>query len=364
MWRSNRRWAAVLVLSAVVALGTAACGDDDDDSSSATTTPTPTVAPVVGSDVVSIDFVEHAYQVSGPLTAGGTLKLANKGTEFHMMGMTRLKPGKTLGDVQAALSQLGGPGGAPTTTVAGSTSTTARGATTTTTAGGATTTTAAAGATTTTRASGTTTTTVAGRDQDPFAAIGDDVGLPGTLLGPGEAVELLVPNLQPGTYALICFLPTEGEGTPHFAKGMVGELVVVAGAQPPVPNADATYKVAPGKAVEGPATLTAGRHTLKFEAAPGSQQLEPGIARLNAGATIGRLNTALDALFEGEGVPAKGSAAKLPGQVVFAGFDLHDVTTFYLTVDLKPGNYVILADDTDVPNKPATPKELINVKVS
>ncbi len=83
-------------------------------------------------------------------------------------------------------------------------------------------------------------------EQDPTTEILDDLGLPRAFMGPGESAEVTVPNLQPGTYALICFIPTEGEGTPHLAKGMVGQLEVVAGAAPAPPTADATYRLAPG----------------------------------------------------------------------------------------------------------------------
>jgi hypothetical protein len=181
-------------------------------------------------------------------------------------------------------------------------------------------------------------------------------------MGPNQSVEVTVPSLGPGTYALLCFIPTEGEGTPHFAKGMVAQLEVVAGAVPPPPTADATYRVAPGRAVEGPTTLTAGRHTLQFEAAPGSEQLEPSIAKLNAGTTFARLNTALETLFEDE-TPAKGAAGRVPGQVVFGGFDLLNVTTFYLTTEFSAGNYVIVASDTDQATS-GTPREIINVRVT
>ena len=119
----------------------------------------------------------------------------------------------------------------------------------------------------------------------------------------------------------------------------------------------------PGKAVEGPATLTAGRHVIKFEAAAGSGQLEPTIARLNAGATFSSLDKAISNLFESDKPPAKGAAMKLPGQIVFGGFDLMAINEFYVAVDLKAGNYIIAANDTDVPTT-GTPKELISVKVS
>lgn len=352
------RWnrVAVVLVVAVMGLGLAACGGDGDDEEASTQTTTTTTAAPQGSPVVTIDMIDHAFQVSGPLTAGGTLKIANRGSEFHMIGFGRFKPGKTIGDLQQALSAAAGPGGASPTTTVGSTITTAPGATTTTTRGST---------TTTARASSTTSTTgpAGGRDQDPTAEIVDEVGLPGGLMGPGESVELTVPSLQPGTYALICFLPTEGEGTPHFAKGMVGQLEVLPGTAPPPPTADATYRLAPGTAIEGPATLTAGRHTLKFEAAAGSEQLEPGIARLNAGTSFQRFETALENLFEGDDPPAKGAASRVPGQIVYGGFDLGPVTTFYLATDFKVGNYVIVAEDTDVSSAGA-PKELISVRVS
>lgn len=354
---------AVLMVVALVA-----CGDDGDEESTATTTPT-TAPPVQGQPVVNIDMVDHAFQVSGPLTAGGTLRIANRGTEFHMVAMGRFRPGQTMADLQRALAEAAGPpGGAPggtTTSVAGATTTSVAGATTTT-ARGATTTTTARGATTTTSRTGATTSTtgLAGEvEQDPLAEIVEEIGLPGGIMGPEQSVEVTVPSLQPGTYALLCFIPTEGEGTPHFAKGMVGQLEVVPGPTPPLPTADATYRIAPGQAIEGPATLTAGRRTLMFEAAPGSEQLEPGIARLNPGTTFTRFNTALENLFESDDPPAPGAPGRVPGELIYGGFDLEDVTTFYLATDLEAGNHVIVANDTDVETS-GTPREIINVRVT
>jgi hypothetical protein len=355
----------MVALSLVLALGLAACGDDDDDGGDAQPTPTTAPAPQ-GQPVVSIDMVDHAFQVSGPLVAGGTLRLSNKGTEFHMIAIGKFKPGKTMSDLTKVLSEAGPPGGGgggeggPTTTEAAprqqpGTSTTS------------TTSSTRSGATTTTARGGTTSTTAAAGDeegeQDPTADILEEIGLPGAFMGPGESAEVTAPNLAPGSYALLCFIPTEGEGTPHFAKGMVNQLEVVAGPAPAPPTADATYKLAAGKAIEGPATLTPGRHTLRIDAEPGSEQLEPVLARLNAGATIARLDAAFEDLFEGEEPPPKGAAATVPGQVVFGGFDLGPVTSFYLTVDLKAGNYVLVAEDTDG-DTTGTPKELLALRVA
>jgi uncharacterized cupredoxin-like copper-binding protein len=344
-----------LLMSGVLGLGLAACGDDGDDTSTATTAAPVTTAAPKGSPTVSIDMVENAFQVSGALTAGGTLKLSNKGTEIHMAVVQRFKPGKTMTDLQLVLSQLAAQGGGPTTTTAatGATTTTARGATTTTTRGA-----------TTTTARGATTTTTQAQNRNPFADVLEEGGgLPGAVMSPGETADVTVPTLAAGTYALICFVPGEGDGVPHFAEGMVGQLDVIAGDTPAVPTADVTYKLAKGKAVEGPATLTAGRHTIKFEAAAGSAQLEPSLIRLNPGATFAAADAAFTRFFESNTPPAKGATAKLPAQAVFGGLDLGDVTTFYLTVELKAGTYVIDAEDTDVDPKPPA-KELITIKVS
>jgi len=361
MRRSGQSRTGIVALSLVLALGLAACGDNDDDGGDAQPAPTTAPAPQ-GQPVVTIDMVDHAFQVSGPLVAGGTLRLNNKGTEFHMLGIGKFKPGKTMSDLTKALSEAGPPGGggegAPTTTepTPRQQSTTS---TTSSTRSGATTTTA--------RGAGTTSTTAAAGDEegeeDPTAEILEELGLPGAFMSPGESAEVTVPNLTPGSYALLCFIPTEGEGMPHFAKGMVNQLEVVAGSAPAPPTADATYKLAPNKAIEGPATLTPGRHTLRFDAVAGSEQLEPGLARLNAGTTITRLDAALSELFESEEPPAKGSAATIPGQIVFGGFDLGPVTSFYLTVDLKAGNYVLVAEDTDG-DTTGTPTELLSLKVA
>ncbi len=44
-------------------------------------------------------------------------------------------------------------------------------------------------------------------------------------LEPGQSADLAFENLAPGTYFLVCDVPTE-EGTPHFELGMVSEITV------------------------------------------------------------------------------------------------------------------------------------------
>ena len=370
MLRTNRRFLPVAV-AGLMALGVAACGDDDDEAPQ--TTPT-TAAQPVGSPSVSIEMTDHAYNVSGPLTSGGTLKISNVGKEFHMMRVGKFKAGKGLPDLVTALSQAG-PGGQGPGGQGGSTTTSSVAATTTTSSRSATTESSlsrrrggvggdSSGAENST-SSFSAQSQGAAQPQDPTAELFEgELGLPGNFMSPGESAEVTVPNLAPGTYGFVCYIPTEGEGTLHFAKGMVNQLEVLAGTAPPPPTPDATFKLAPGQAVEGPATLAPGRHTLKFEAAAGSEQLEPGIARLNRGTTASQLDTALANLFEGRQPPPTGAAADVPGQIVFGGMDLGSVTNFTVTVDLRASDYVIIAEDTDPENRPKPPKEILNLKVA
>jgi hypothetical protein len=356
LYRRYRRFAPVLALSAVLALGMAACGSDDGEEAETTTT----VEAVQGSDMVTIDMTDYAYTVSGPLTAGGMIRFTNSGKEYHLAAMGKLKPGKTLEELKATLDQLmaqGGPGGGGGQEQGGSTTTARRDGDIRQQAGG----------TSTTGRSGATTTTAAGGQQqepDPTAEFIEEMGFPGTVMSPGQTAEITAPNLTPGTYALLCFVPTEVEGVPHFAKGMISQLEVVEGPTPPEPTADATYKLTPGQPIEGPATLTAGSHTLKIEAAPGSQQLEPGIAKLESGTTVSEFFQAVSTLFEGTTPPPQGSAEQVGGTLPWAGFDLEGVTSFYLKTDLTAGNYTIFGFDTDEVASAQAAKEVLNIRVA
>jgi hypothetical protein len=333
--RSLRGPAAVFIAVALAG-GLAACGDDNKDEATTATT-TATTAKANGVDAVDVTMKEYAYTISGDLKPGGTIRLSNAGTQFHMMGLGKLKDGTTLGDVVTLLNQE--PQDEPTTTAP------------------------AAGATTTTEAAGPTTTVA--EEPDPFEALFDgELGAPGAFMGPGQKADITVPDLGEGTYAMICFLPTEGGGPPHFAQGMVAQLTV-AGAKAAEPTADATFKVEAGKAVAGPATLTAGKHVLKFEAVGDARELEPGLAKLNPGKTVADINTAFNAFEQGEDfVLPVNAAATIPGQLIAGLFDFYDATSIYLGVDLTAGTYGIDAHDSDVDNPPVDPAEQTTFTVS
>lgn len=351
MQRSRRSTTVLLALTALLALGLGACGDDDDDSTAASTTTTAGAggADEEGAASIDVEMIDYAYKVSGPLQAGGTVKLSNTGKEFHMLGMGKLKPGKTLDDFREVLSQ-GGPEGGEASLSTTTTASADGGVNTSTTEaeGGVNTSTTAA------EGSG-----GEGEERgDPTAEIVDEIGPPAGIMSPGQSAEITVPDLGAGTYVLACFIPTEGpEGVPHFAKGMLSELTVVE-EKASEPTADATYIVAPGKAVEGPTTLKPGRHVLKIEAEGDAAELEPSLVLPDDGKTYQDIDAAFDTF--DEALP-EGAADKVPGKVIMGLFDLLETKTVYLTVELEEGTYQLVAEDSDA-DDPAV-KEIITIKV-
>jgi hypothetical protein len=43
---------------------------------------------------------------------------------------------------------------------------------------------------------------------------------------PGREGAKVKAQLEPGRYALVCFLPVAGSGPPHFTRGMLREFTV------------------------------------------------------------------------------------------------------------------------------------------
>jgi hypothetical protein len=303
-----------VVITLLLVLGGAACGDDDDEDGAAATTTTAAegAGDEEGSDEISIDYVDYGYVVSGAVKAGGTLNIANKGKEFHMLGIGKFKAGKTFEDLQAALQQGGEGEGGP--------------------------------------------------EEDPTADIIDGIPAPGNFVGPGQSARITAPSLAAGQYALMCFLNVEGEDTPHFARGMIGELTVV-DEKAPEPEADFTYTAEKGKPLQGPASIPSGRQILKIQAAgENGGDLEPGIYKLNPGVTPEQFGEAAKVL--DEGFP-KDAASKVPGQFIIGSFDFGESEAIYLEVDFeKGGNYVMSADDTDDDEEPLAPVELLKLTVT
>ena len=279
----------------------AACGDDDD---SPTVEGSSDNGSSSGDADVTIDMAEYSYKVSGDLPAGGTLHLKNSGKQLHMVGIGKLAPGKTAQDAVQAIES---------------------------------------------------------ESEEDDAATLSEVSKPSSIVGPGQESDVTAASFGAGSYVLLCFLPVEGEDTGHFVKGMVGSLTVT-DEKADAPDADATYTAAPGKAIEGPDELEAGYQVLEIHRSDDGEGLEPGLIKLDDGTSVEEFATAMSSFDDGP-LP-KGAADKLPGKLVTLFHDFGPDSSVFLGVDLEPGTYVLVAQDSDVEGAPDVPVERIEIKVA
>jgi uncharacterized cupredoxin-like copper-binding protein len=116
--------------------------------------------------VVTVTAMDYAFQAPDTIAAGRTtLRLVNKGPDFHHIWLIKLEQGKTLADLVAATKTPG-----------------------------------------------------------PLPKWAVDVGGPNSPM-PGEEVSATL-DLEAGRYVMACVIPAKTDGQPHFMKGMVKELVV------------------------------------------------------------------------------------------------------------------------------------------
>lgn len=275
---------AARVLLCALALGTlAACGSNDDTD---TDTAATTEAPAAATNTLAVEMVDYGYKVDGEVGAGlVTFSSTNAGKEMHMAGVGKLKAGKTVADVIAATKVE----------------------------------------------------TKEGEDDPVEALLEDQIDKLGHTLFPG-ASQAITTEVDAGDYVMICYIPTEGEGMPHFAKGMVAGFTVGAEKSDVAePEADVEITLADEAEPAGvPADLKAGSHTFKITAT-GKHSKEFAIGQFPAGKSFAEL----DAFFEGEygkeGGPAKGVTSKAPGSIAGIVFALEANETVWMTVDLKAG---------------------------
>ncbi|MEP6491800.1 MAG: hypothetical protein ABJF01_03935 [bacterium] len=146
---------------------------------------------------------------------------------------------------------------------------------------------------------------------------------------PGMSTDAMI-NLTPGNYVMICFVDIP-EHVPHFTKGMVHDLKVTAatGADSPEPAADATVTLSDYSfAVQG--ALTAGKHTIKVvNNGPQTHELE--LMRFLPGKSMKDLGEFSKTL---AGPPPVDGLGGIAGEA--------KGMTQYFTVDLSPGNYVLI----------------------
>jgi hypothetical protein len=135
-------------------------------------------------------------------------------------------------------------------------------------------------------------------------------------------------TLEPGNYALICFVDIGGP--PHFAKGMVRPLrVVPAKATQPKPKADVTMSLVDYN-FKLSSPIRSGTRTIRVHNAA-NQHHEIELIQLNQGITLGEFMKWMEKM---EGPP--------PGQAIGGIAGMEPGMTQYFTASFTPGNYVLL----------------------
>lgn len=302
-WRKSL---TAIPLTLVLLLAGCSDGGSEEPESEQATGEATAAAPVEGAPVVDVEMVEYAYNISGPMAAGGTMRVSNTGDEMHMIGTGRLKDGKTMADLTEAFNQ-----------------------------------------------------------EDAEAALEEvmeevEGPMGGTYL-PGKPVEVTIPDFEAGEYVFVCFLPSVGDGAPHAVKGMVAEFTVGEGeTQEPTP--DSTYELAAGEPVKGPATLAPGRRVIEFTAGEDAGDLEPSLTKVAPGTSFADIDAAFGQVF-GEEPPKEGYLSGLPISNAFFLHDLAGVRRMYVTVDLEPGDYLMTAHNSDTEEPVTDPTEKIAIKV-
>lgn len=321
--RSARPFAALATVAALVAL--AACGDapatdEADEMSEAAPAAEPTIAQAYpdpmpeayeGANVVTVVAEDYAFDAPEAIPSGWTtFRLENAGAETHFLLVTRLPDDRTLEDYETDV-------GAPINEV-----------------------------------------WYGMRDggMDKMAALealgpalpewyltgAEIVGGPGMVVPGG--VSMATMELEPGTYVLECFIKT-AEGEFHWMEGMIREIEVTEERSPAVPP-EASVQLTlslDGIAMEGQPTAGSNTVALTFAAQP-----EVGfgndvhVVRLQDGMTAESLVPWMDA-FNVEGLMN-------PAPAPFVGGSHERVAgrTVYFTVDLLPGEYAWITENTDL----------------
>lgn len=146
-------------------------------------------------------------------------------------------------------------------------------------------------------------------------------------------------ELEPGSYALVCFIPS-GDGVPHIMKGMIKPITVVPSqtatqAQAEVADVrmtlrDYSFDIAP--------EITAGRHTIRVENVA-AQPHELVLMKLGEGKSPQDLLAWLQKM---DGPPP---AMPLGGTSFLSTGEVNQVT-----IDFTPGEYVLLCFVPDAGN--------------
>lgn len=257
-----------IAATVLAALAAAACSTGE--SSEAAPQAAAATAPAALREV-TITARDYAFEAPDTIAGGPVvLRLVNQGPEMHHVALARLDGGRTLQDMMETMA-AGGPPPAWFVEVGG-----------------------------------------------PNAP-----GVPG-----GDSRATL--DLAPGTYALLCWIPSP-DGTPHVMKGMTKQMVVVAptGAAAQMPAADLEMELT-DYAYGLSAPITAGTHTIRVTN-QAQQSHEVLFVRLAPGKTAADMAKFIE---RPEGTP--------PGEIVGGTTGMAKGVSNQLTIDFTPGEYALL----------------------
>jgi hypothetical protein len=264
----------LIIVGAAVIAGCSAKDSKTDTAASAqaaapTTTPASKASFDPATHVAVIHAKDFAFDAPDSVTAGWTtFHLVNDGPGLHHAQIVRLDSGKTISDFEAAMKNPGPP--------------------------------------------------------PKWLAF---VGGPNAPDANSESDATF--NLPAGSYAVLCLVDLPDK-VPHFTKGMIRPLKVVASSAPaaPEPTADATITLSDyAFALSG--KLSPGKHTIKI-VNKGPQDHEIEIARMAQGKTSKDLLAWVGKM---EGPP--------PGNALGGVAGTATGTTAYVTVDLPAGDYAL-----------------------
>jgi uncharacterized cupredoxin-like copper-binding protein len=223
-----------------------------------------------GGDGITVTATEYAYDMPDQVD-GGVVKMnfVNEGAVPHEFALTRLDEGKTLADVDAVLK--------------------------------------------------------AGKEPPSWAH--DVAGVPPMTTG---AEVSITRDLQAGTYAFLCFIPTEG-GKTHYDLGMKHEFTVEgdSGEQPP----EADGVITAGEDSFDVPEVTAGSQTLELRNGA-SEPREFNFASPNPGKTRADAGAWFRSGFSGEA----------PLQLLGAMQSIPPDTSVFLTADFEAGRTYVVSD--------------------
>jgi hypothetical protein len=226
--------------------------------------PTGAVKPAV----VTVHTTEYAIRAPKSVPAGTlTFRMVNDGKMLHHVAIMRLMDGKTVADFMEAMKKPGPP---------------------------------------------------------PAWAV--DVGGPNAAVPGGSSQATL--TLEPGEYALLCFVPSPGDPAPHAMKGMIAPLTVVPSSVPSAePVADVNLKLS-DYAFNLSKPLTAGHHVIRVTN-DAAQPHEVVFVKLPPGQTAAGVAQWVESGMNGAppGMPMGGTTQIAKGRVVD------------FPVDLTPGSY-------------------------